>query len=137
MVIAGKLVVFPMNWIDNFVPCGYSRNLEMQLKDWYATKSRQLDVIRNETVYLRIVDTLVLVVLILDTNFLIVDFWYLFPKLLWPTDRKFVLVIEKNFWRPRVCKIFEITKTIHSVSESSERVLVQWKFRTIGNRMLF
>ena len=38
-----------------------------------------------------------------------------FSDLLW---EKMVLVIEKNFrgWRPRICKIFEITRTIHSNS---------------------
>ena len=41
--------------------------------------------------------------------------------LLW---EKIVLVIEKTFeirgWRPRICKIFEITRTIYSNSERSE-----------------
>ena len=45
--------------------------------------------------------------------------------LLW---EKIVLVIEKNFeirgWRPRICKIFEITRTIYSNSERSEQFLV-------------
>ena len=27
-------------------------------------------------------------------------------------------------WRPRICKIFEITRTIYSISESSEQFLV-------------
>ena len=38
--------------------------------------------------------------------------------LLW---EKIVLVIKKNFWN---CKIFEITRTIYSNSESSEQFLV-------------
>ena len=46
--------------------------------------------------------------------------------LLW---EKIVLVIEKNFeirgWRPRICKICEITWTIYSNSERSEQFLVQ------------
>jgi hypothetical protein len=41
--------------------------------------------------------------------------------LLW---EKIVLVIEKNFWRPRICKIFEITRIICSNSERSEEFLV-------------
>ena len=44
--------------------------------------------------------------------------------LLW---EKIVLAIEKNFeirgWRPRICNIFEITRTIHSNSETSEQFL--------------
>ena len=42
---------------------------------------------------------------------------------------KIVLVIEKNFpgWRPRISKIFEITRTIHSNSEGSEQFLItEW-----------
>ena len=45
--------------------------------------------------------------------------------LLW---QKIVLVIEKTFeirgWRPRICKIFEITRTIYSNSERPEQFLV-------------
>ena len=45
--------------------------------------------------------------------------------LLW---KKIVLVIEKKFeiqgWRPRICKNFEITRTIYSNSERSEELLV-------------
>ena len=40
--------------------------------------------------------------------------------LLW---EKIVLVIEKN-WRPRICKFFEIIRTIYSSSERSEEFLV-------------
>ena len=38
---------------------------------------------------------------------------------------KNVLVIEKNFWnsRPRICKIFEIIRTIYSNSERSDNFL--------------
>ena len=39
-----------------------------------------------------------------------------------------VLVIEKNFWnsswRPRICKIFDITRIIYSNSERSEQFLL-------------
>ena len=53
----------------------------------------------------------------------------------WTIDKQFiwilvwnVLVIEKFFeiqdWRPRVCKIFEINRTIYSNSERSEQFLV-------------
>ena len=45
--------------------------------------------------------------------------------LLW---EKKILVIEEKFeirgWRPRICKIFEITRTIYSNSERSEQFLV-------------
>ena len=42
--------------------------------------------------------------------------------LLW---EKIVLVIEKNWgWRPRIFKIFEVTRTIYSNSERSEQFLV-------------
>ena len=45
--------------------------------------------------------------------------------LLW---EKIALVIEKNFeirgWRPRICKNFEITRTIYSNRERSEQFLV-------------
>ena len=45
--------------------------------------------------------------------------------LLW---EKIVLVIQKTFeiqgWRPRICKMFEITRTIYSNSERSEQFLV-------------
>ena len=48
----------------------------------------------------------------------------LLTKLFWPT----VLVIEKTFeicgWCPRICKFFEITRTICSNSERSEQFLV-------------
>ena len=47
--------------------------------------------------------------------------------LLW---EKVVLVIEKNFeirgWRLRICKHFEITRTIYSNSERSEQFLVKF-----------
>ena len=46
--------------------------------------------------------------------------------LLW---EKIVLVVEKNFgiqdWRPIICKIFEITRTIYSNSERPEQFLVK------------
>ena len=53
----------------------------------------------------------------------------LLPKLFWPTLKKNVLVIKKNFleiWgcRPTICKNFDITWTIHSNSELSEQFLV-------------
>ena len=52
----------------------------------------------------------------------------LLPKLLRPTVRKIVPVIEKNFWNSRlkaeICKSFEITRTICSISERSEQFLV-------------
>ena len=52
--------------------------------------------------------------------------WYFVTKIvLW---EKIVLVIKKFFeilgWRPRICKIFEITRTIYSNSERSEQFLV-------------
>ena len=58
--------------------------------------------------------------------------WYnhgiLLPKLFWPTVRKNwssdreKLVIRG--WRPRICKNFEITRTIYSSKERSEQFLV-------------
>ena len=53
----------------------------------------------------------------------------LFQKLFWLTVRKNCSSVrEKTFviqgWRPRVCKIFEITRTIYSNSERSEQFLV-------------
>ena len=51
--------------------------------------------------------------------------WYFVTKIvLTYCEKKIVLVIEKNFWRPRICKIFEITRTIYSNSESSEQFSV-------------
>ena len=53
----------------------------------------------------------------------------LLPKLFWPTVRKNCSKwSRKNFeiwgWRARICKIFEITRTIYSNSERSEQFLV-------------
>ena len=52
----------------------------------------------------------------------------LLPKLFWPTVRKIVLVIEKNFWNLRLkaenLQIFEITRTIYSNGERSEQFFV-------------
>ena len=45
----------------------------------------------------------------------------LLPKLFWPTVRK---NCEIQGWRPRICRIFEITWTIYSNSERSEQFLV-------------
>ena len=52
--------------------------------------------------------------------------WYLVTKIvLW---EKNVLVIEKMFeirgWRPRICKILGVTRTIYSNSERSEQFLL-------------
>ena len=49
----------------------------------------------------------------------------LLPKLFWPTVRnKLFYWSRKTFeirgWRPRICKIFEITRTIYSSIERSE-----------------
>ena len=44
----------------------------------------------------------------------------LLSKLFWPAVRK----IEIRGWRPRICKNFEITRTICSNSERSEQFLV-------------
>ena len=54
---------------------------------------------------------------------------FLLPKLFWPTVRKKLsLWLRKTFeirgWRPRIYKIFEITRTIYSNSERSELFLV-------------
>ena len=52
----------------------------------------------------------------------------LLPKLFWPTVRKNCSSDRKTFeirgWRPRICKIFQITRTIYSNSEMSEQFLV-------------
>ena len=53
----------------------------------------------------------------------------LLPKLFWPTVRKNCssdrdFFFEIRGWRPRICKNFEITKTICSNSERSEQFLV-------------
>ena len=48
----------------------------------------------------------------------------LLPKLFWPTVRKKCPTFEIRGWRPRICKIFEITRTIYSNSERSEQFLV-------------
>ena len=57
--------------------------------------------------------------------------------LLW---QKIVLEIEKNFWnsrlKPRICKIFEITRTIYSNSERSEQCLETECFLTCSWRFL-
>ena len=58
-----------------------------------------------------------------------VEKWYFVTKLFWPTVRKNCSSDrEKPFeirgWRPRICKIFETTRTIYPKSESSEQVLV-------------
>ena len=52
------------------------------------------------------------------------------PKLFWPTMRKKLFWwSRKTFvilgWKPRICQIFEITRTIYSNSERSEEFLVQ------------
>ena len=49
----------------------------------------------------------------------------LLPKLFWPTVRK---TFEIRGWRPRICKIFEITRAIYSNSERSEHFLVWMLF---------
>ena len=53
----------------------------------------------------------------------------LLPKLFWPTVRKNCSsdqekLFEIQGWRPRIWKIFEITRTIYSNSERSEQFLV-------------
>ena len=58
----------------------------------------------------------------------------LLPKLFWPTVRKIILVIKKNFWNswPSASNLqnFEITRTIYSNSERSEQFLVTECFFT-------
>ena len=53
----------------------------------------------------------------------------IFFKKIWYFVSKIDLVIEKKYlkfrgWKPRICKIFEITRTIFSNSERSEQFLV-------------
>ena len=53
----------------------------------------------------------------------------LLPKLFWPTVRRNCSSDGETFfeirgWRPRICKHFEITRTICSNSERSEQFLV-------------
>ena len=53
----------------------------------------------------------------------------LLPQLFWPTVRKNCSsdrekLLKFRDWRPRICKIFEITWTIHSNSERSEKFLI-------------
>jgi hypothetical protein len=51
--------------------------------------------------------------------------WWL-PKLFWPTVRKSCSSYREKIWgwRPRICKFFEITRTIYSNNERSEQFLV-------------
>ena len=55
-------------------------------------------------------------------------FGILLPKLFWPTVRENCSSdrekLEIRGWRPRICKTFEITRTIYSNSERSEQLLV-------------
>ena len=53
----------------------------------------------------------------------------LLPKLFWPTVRKNCSsnrekLLKNRGWRSRICKIFEITRTIYLNSEKSEQFLV-------------
>ena len=57
----------------------------------------------------------------------------LFPKLPWPSVRKIILEIQKNFWISRL-KSYEITRTIYSISEMSEQFLKQNSFLTYSWR---
>ena len=61
-----------------------------------------------------------------------------FFKNKWPFLTKIVLTYceKKLFWRPRICKIFEITRTIYSNSERSEQFLVTECFLTCSWRFL-
>ena len=54
----------------------------------------------------------------------------LLPKLFWPTVRKNCpsdreKTYEIRGWRPRICKNFEITRTIYSNNERSEQFFVK------------
>ena len=56
-------------------------------------------------------------------------FWYFVSKIvLTYCEKKLFQWLSKTFeirgWRPRICKIFEITRTIYSNSERSEQFLV-------------
>ena len=57
----------------------------------------------------------------------------LLPELFWPTLRKNVLVIEKNFWNSRLK-----AENLQNFWDHWNNLFRQWKVRTIfGNRMLF
>ena len=57
----------------------------------------------------------------------------LLPKLFWPTVRKIVLLIEKNFWNSRLK-----AENLQKFWDHENNLFKQWKVRTIfGNRMLF
>ena len=57
----------------------------------------------------------------------------LLPKLFWPTVRKIVLVIEKNFWNSRLK-----AENLQKFWDHLNNLFKQWKVGTIfGNRMLF
>ena len=57
----------------------------------------------------------------------------LLPKLFWPTARKNVLVIKKNFWNSRLK-----AKNWQNFWDRYNNLFKQWKVRTIfGSRMLF
>ena len=49
------------------------------------------------------------------------DYSILLPKLFWPTVRK---CFEIQGWWPRICKRFDITRTIWSNSKRSEQFLI-------------
>ena len=52
----------------------------------------------------------------------------LLPKLFWPTVRK-NCSFEIRGWRPRICKIFEITRTIClSVKGQQNSLTCSWRF---------
>ena len=58
-----------------------------------------------------------------------VKYGILLPKLFWPTVRKkcssdLEFFFEIRCWRSRICKMFEITRTIYSNIERSEQFLV-------------
>ena len=57
----------------------------------------------------------------------------LLPKLFWPTVKKIVLEIEKNFWNSRPS-----ASNVQKFWDHWNNLFKQWKVRTIfGNRMLW
>ena len=61
----------------------------------------------------------------LEISSIIIKKWYFVTKIvLTYCEKKLFKWSKKNFWRPRICKIFEITWAIYSNSERSEQFLV-------------
>ena len=109
----------------------FAQRVEM-LSEVLYSPSESIYIYSPAFLYLRVISLTILIYFLFSVSSEKLGLFInsiLLPKFFWPTERKKMLqwskkTFEIRGWKPRIFKIFEITRTIYSNRERSEQFLV-------------